>query len=41
MFYEDSFQTESKRKQNQFKLVSLFAYLIKLFINGNKNQVDI
>ena len=29
-------RTVSKRKQNQFKSISLFAYLTKLFINGNK-----
>ena len=29
------------RKQNQFKPISVFACLTKLFINGNKNEVDI
>ena len=37
VFYEDSFKRGSRISSTE----SLFAYLTKLFINGNKNQVDI
>ena len=34
-------RTVLKEETESVQVVSLFAYLIKLFINGNKNQVDI
>ena len=37
VFYEDSFKRGSRISSS----LTLFAYLTKLFMNGNKNQVDI